>query len=173
MLVFATLYIINIPIRIAFFYSALSELAIITSRLYVVHNNPFCFIFPVISGGCLPFLDLQIYDFPGMYTWVFSEFGKSGFYQIYNFVVETILPVFTERVCEKKEENHEAKNTKFTRMMVVFIALSLSLLLMMAAHSFECFIYFQIDSNLNKIVTDMLVRSKVRIFLISSLKKQQ
>jgi len=51
--------------------------------------------------GFLPFVGLQIYDFPGMkgmYMWSFSEFGKSGFYQvfqIYNFVAETILPVFT------------------------------------------------------------------------------
>ncbi len=33
-----------------------------------------------------------------MYTWGFSDFGKNGFYpifQIYNFVAETILRVFT------------------------------------------------------------------------------
>jgi len=160
LLVFATVYIINIPMRIAFFTSAVSELAIIMNRLYVVQNlhNPFskmskiqfltfCFIFPMFDGF-LPFVGLQIYDFPGMkgmYTWGFSEFGKSGFYQvfqIYNFVAETILPVFTllalniytvrklneyvktrMAITKKKDEAKNTK-TKFTRMMVVFVALS-------------------------------------------------
>ncbi len=93
-------------------------------------------------------MGLQIYDFPGMkgmYTWGFSDFGKSGFYQIfqiYNFIVETILPVFTllalniytvrklneyvktrMAITKKKDEAKNTK-TKFTRMMVVFVALS-------------------------------------------------
>ncbi len=45
---------------------------------------------------------------------------------------------------------------------IVDLSGSISLLLMMGAHSFECFIYFRMDRNLNKIVTDMLVRFKVK-----------
>ncbi len=57
------------------------------------------------------------------------------------------------------------KLTPFTSS-IVDLSGALSLLLIMAAHSFECFIYFQIDSNSNTIVTDMLICSKVRLYLI-------
>ena len=45
---------------------------------------------------------------------------------------------------------------------IIDISGSLSLLLMMGLHSFECFVYFRLDSNLKEIVTGMLVRCKVR-----------
>ncbi len=112
LLVFATVFIINIPLRLAFMASAFSELALIINRLSVVGNKKnffsemskprnliFCFTIPVL-GGTLSYAAIEIIDSPdvkGMYIWSFSEFGKSSFYQyfqILSFFFETILPIF-------------------------------------------------------------------------------
>jgi len=123
--------------RIAFFTSAFSELAIILNRLYVIQNKhnylskmtkvknlAFCITIPIIDGF-LPFFGLTIYEFPGlkeMYVWGFSEFGKSSFYQayqIFNFFFETILPVFTLLALNiytvRKFDEYHIKKTVMTK----------------------------------------------------------
>ncbi len=111
-LVFVSLYIINIPMRVAFLASAFEELALILNRLFViqkkhnyfsqmskVQNIIFCFFLPVLDS--IPgWIALEIQDFPGsdgMYQWGLTEFGKSTFFQAYyiaNFFLETVVPVF-------------------------------------------------------------------------------
>ncbi len=232
-LAFATVFIINLPMRITFFVSAVSELLLIMNRLYVIENKTnffskmskisnlvFCFL---VSIPCsLPtWIGLQIREFPGvknMYMWDLTEFGKSVFFQYYQiaiFFMESVIPVFTLLILNiytmrmlqnylnrkaamtgKKTETERKK--KFTRIMIALVSLSilvrtidmiagifirlkvisslkltpvtsaiidlggsLSLLFMMCHHSFECFIYFHMDSNLNEIVAKMLGCYKV------------